>query len=200
MTLKETYAVSTLKALTIKDNDYDVLRYIEHGEIKTRVVNNLVMEAKILLTEYREAERVENGDILDTAVIKLIVYNKGNDCTKDYIVHVSLADYSTDNYDVILKRGNDKIMQAVFDSTGGVIDGDVSMYVNEFAENTEEVTEFIADILFTYSPDEDKKTVVLGLINPFWLIYKNFLYKEYLYKKFLYKRNLYKEYLYKEYL
>ena len=167
MTLRNTYAASTVKRINIKGNDYEVLRYLDHGDIRTRVIDNLVLEAKILLTEYREDERVENGDILDTAVIKLIVYNKGNDCTKDYIVHVSLADYSTDNYDVILKRGNDKIMQAVFDSTGGVIDGDVSMYVNEFAENTEEVTEFIADILFTYSPDEDKKTVVLGLINPF---------------------------------
>ena len=167
MTLKETHAVSTLKKLNINGNDYKVLRYIEHGEIKTRVTDNLVMEAKLLLTEYREDERVEEGDILDTAVIRIIVHDRKNDCTNDYSVHVSLADYSTDNYDIILKRGNDKIMQAVFDSTGGVIDGDISMYVSEFAENTEEVTELIADILFTYSPDEDKKTVVLGLINPF---------------------------------
>lgn len=167
MTLKRTYAVSTLKKLNINGNDYKVLRYLNHGDIKTRVTDNLVLEAKLLLTEYREDERVENGDILDTAVIKLTVYNKDNDCTKDYNVHVSLADYSTDNYDIILKRGNDKIMQAVFDSTGGVIDGDISMYVSEFEKNTEEVTELIADILFTYSPDEDKKTVVLGLINPF---------------------------------
>ena len=167
MTLKETYAVSTLKKLNINGNDYKVLRYLNHGDIKTRVTDSLVMEAKLLLTEYREDERVENGDILDTAVIKLTIHNRSNDCTKDYTVHVSLADYRTDNYDIILKRGNDKIMQAVFDSTGGVIDGDISLFIDEFAENTEEVTEFIADILFTYSPDEDKKTVGLGLINPF---------------------------------
>lgn len=167
MTLKETYAVSTLKRLDIKGNDYEVLRYIEHGEIKTRVTDNLVMEAKLLLTEYREDERVENGDILDTAVIRIIVHDRKNDCTNDYNVHVSLADYSTDNYDIILKRGNDKIMQAVFDSTGGVIDGDISMYVSEFAKNADEVTEFIADILFYDKANEDKGVIVLGLINPF---------------------------------
>ena len=164
MTLKRTYAVSTLKKLNINGNDYKVLRYLNHGDIRTRVIDNLVLEAKVLLTEYREDERVEEGDILDRAVIKLIAYNRKNDCTKDYIVDVSLADYRTDNYDVIVRLGNKTLIHTIYDSNGGIIEGDD----REYEEIGEEITSMIESILFSYEPDEKlSKTVMLGLINPF---------------------------------
>lgn len=168
MTLKKTYAVSTLKKFNVNGNDYKVLRYLNHGDIRTRVIDNLVMEAKVLLTEYREDERVENGDILDTAVIRIIVHDRKNDCTNDYNVHVSLADYSTDNYDVILKQGNTVLVHEIYDSEGGSIEDKREEYKEVLGESAEEVKSLIEDILFTYDPDEKlSKTVMLGLINPF---------------------------------
>lgn len=163
MTLKETYAVSTLKKLNINGNDLAVLRTLEAGGLKTWVTDDLVLEAKLLLQEYREDERVEEGDILDRAVIKLIVYNK-NDCTKDYIVDVSLADYRTDNYDVIVRLGNKTLIHTIYDSNGGIIEGDD----REYEEIGGDVISMIESILFSYDPDEKlSKTVMLGLINPF---------------------------------
>lgn len=164
MTLKETCAVSTLKKLNVNGNDLTVLRTLEVGGLKTWVTDDLVLEAKLLLQEYREDERVEEGDILDRAVIKLIVYNKKNDCTKDYIVDVSLADYRTDNYDVIVRLGNKTLIHTIYDSNGGIIEGDD----REYEEIGEDVTSMIESILFSYDPDEKlSKTVMLGLINPF---------------------------------
>lgn len=168
MTLRNTHAASTVKKINIEGNDYEVLRYLDHGDIRTRVIDNLVLEAKILLTEYREDERVENGDILDTVVIRIIVHDRKNDCTNDYNVYVSLADYSTDNYDVILKQGNTVLVHEIYDSEGGSIEDKREEYKEALGESAEEVKSLIEDILFTYDPDEKlSKTVMLGLINPF---------------------------------
>lgn len=172
------YAQSNLTKIDLedrKDNLYIIERFLKHGETKTRVTNNLVIDCKIMYTEYREDEEVQenwndNRDVLDTAVVRMITYNKKNDYTQDYYIHISLAENEGDTYDVCIRQNNQNLVHDVYDSAGGSVMNDCSAtlaYKDEFGDDWEEIQELVEDILFSYSVDHDKKIVTMGLINPF---------------------------------
>lgn len=172
------YAQSNLTKVDIeekKNTIYTVERFLKHGETKTRVTDNLVIDCKIMYTEYKEDKEVQenwndNRDVLDTAVVRMITYNKKNDYTQDYYIHISLAENEGDTYDVCIRQNNQNLVHDVYDSDGGSVMNDclaIQQYKAEFEDDWEDVQELIEDILFSYNVDYDNKVITMGLINPF---------------------------------